>query len=169
MQQYRFSHRYILNTDFALGSTKTREENAFVMFFLIRVFKSIHCKLANVGCILTFCKARNWNPFPLPRRPRSCWLGTVCHLRNVASQFYQHAKTSFSLVNGSWTVYSYLYSDQCSTCQGYNGKTQFSLCLEAKLTALYTKNLQFLQKIKIYFFFDIQLTRTFDSSIYPEL
>lgn len=42
--------------------------------------------------------------------------------------------------------------DQCSTCQGYNDKTQFSLCLEAKLTALYlykkfaifTKNKKFI-------------------------
>lgn len=34
---------------------------------------------------------------------------------------------------------------------------------------IYTKNLQFLQKIKNLFFFDVQLTRTFDSSISPEL
>lgn len=35
-----------------------------------------------------------------------------------------------------WGIYDYLYSDQCSTPQGYNDETQFSLSLEAKLTDL---------------------------------
>lgn len=35
-----------------------------------------------------------------------------------------------------WGIYDYLYSGQCSTHQGYNDETQFSLSLEAKLTDL---------------------------------
>ena len=35
-----------------------------------------------------------------------------------------------------WGMYDCLYSDQCSTHQGYNDETQFSLSLEAKLTDL---------------------------------